>query len=247
MNLDKLFFVPLDIPPPPVVNQPLLLEYCLEWQRRCAFDKQYGYSDKINDYPWDKPVQPFRPTRVDPDIIVNPKLIADLPFLNFGISDTELELREKFKVMFPELTEYVHTQFPFKCNLMTFLFQDSSKEVVGHTDADNEWAFRFYLWNNFQDNALWFRAPIDPERKIIPNLLTDNYSEFKDPVFVKFPRKEYIPWAFNSYKTIHGVRAAENLNSSRCAVIVRGTIDLEKMNELLIRSVNKYPQYAAFI
>jgi hypothetical protein len=247
MNLDNLFFVPLDISPPPQVDQTLLMEYCKEWKQHCAFPKQIGYYDKTNDYPWNDPVQPFKPDLIDPSVIINPKLIADLPFFNFNVNEIELEFREKFRKLFPELTEYVETQFPFKFNLMTFLFQNTSKEVIGHTDADDEWAFRFYLWNNFQDNALWFRPSRNPSKKIVPNLLIDDYSEFKDPVYVKFPRKEYIPWAFNSYKTIHGVHAASQANLSRCAVIVRGVVDPDKLKDLLIRSVNKYPEYAAFI
>lgn len=247
MNLDNLFFVPLDIPPPPIVDKTLLMEYCKEWNQQCAFTKQFSYSDKTNSYPWEQPTQPFKPDLIDQDLITNPKLIADLPFLNFKVNEVELEFREKFKKLFPELTEYAETQFPFKFNLMSFLFQNNSQEVIGHTDADDGWAFRFYLWNNFQDNALWFRSPINSSKKIVPNLLTDDYSEFKEPVYVEFPRKEYIAWAFNSNKTIHGVHAATEPDRSRCAVIIRGVVDPDKLKDLLIRSVNKYPEYAAFI
>ncbi len=224
MILDKLIFTPLDLPDPPQVDQQKLIEYCDLWRKQCYFERRYNYLSEINEYPWDHPVQPFRP-KVD-------------------ISPEELKLREMFTVEFKELTRYAARAFPFQLGAMTILIQKTDTEVVGHTDGDDEWAFRFYLWNNFQDDALWFRLPKDPNKKIIPNTLTSDYSEYGDPYYAKFPKKEYTPWAFNSYKSIHGVHKGTTENPSRCAVIVRGKMDQVKMKDLLERSAIKYSDYA---
>jgi hypothetical protein len=224
MITDKLIFTPLDMPEPPKVDQQKLMEYCDLWRKQCYFERRYNYVNQINEYPWEHPVQPFRP-KID-------------------ITPQELELREIFKTEFRELTSYVTRAFPFQLGSMTILIQKTDAEVVGHTDGEDEWAFRFYLWNNFQDDALWFRLPKDPNKKIIPNTLTDNYLEYQDPRYVKFPKKEYLPWAFNSFKSIHGVHKGTTENPSRCAVIVRGKMDHAKMQDLLERSVIKYSDYA---
>lgn len=224
MITDKLIFTPLDMPEPPNVDQKKLMEYCSLWRKQCYFERRYNYVNQINEYPWDHPVQPFRP-KID-------------------ITPQELELREIFKAEFRELTSYVTRAFPFQLGSMTILIQKTDTEVVGHTDGDDEWAFRFYLWNNFQDDALWFRLPKDSDKKIIPNTLTDNYLEYRDPVYVKFPKKEYLPWVFNSHKSIHGVHKGTTENPSRCAVIVKGKMDHAKMQNLLERSVIKYSDYA---
>ena len=224
MITNKLIFTPLDMLEPPQVDQKKLTDYCDLWRKRCYFERRYNYVNQINEYPWDHPVQPFRP-KID-------------------ISADELELREIFKSEFKELTSYAVRAFPFQLGAMTILIQKTDAEVVGHTDGDDEWAFRFYLWNNFQDDALWFRLPKDPNKKIIPNTLTSDYSEYQDPRYVKFPKKEYMPWAFNSFKSIHGVHKGTTENPSRCAVIVRGKMDHAKMQELLERSAEKYADYA---
>lgn len=227
MTVDKLIFTPLDIPDPPRVDQKKLIEYCNLWREECYFERRYNYLNQIHEYPWEHPVQPFRP-KID-------------------ITPEELKLRELFKTEFRELTSYAARAFPFQLGAMTILIQKDDVEVVGHTDGDDEWAFRFYLWNNFQDDALWFRLPKNPNKKIIPNTLTDDYSEYGDPHYVKFPKKEYTPWAFNSFKSIHGVHKGKTENPSRCAVIVRGRMDPAKMNELLERSAKKYSDYALVI
>jgi len=222
--IDKLIFTPLDLPDPPQVDQEKLLEYCKLWRNTCYYERRYNYLNQINEYPWEHPVQPFRP-KID-------------------ISVEELKLRELFKNEFKELSIYAARAFPFQLGAMTILIQKTDVEVVGHTDGDDEWAFRFYLWNNFQDDALWFRLPKNPNKKIIPNTLTSDYSEYCDPVYVKFPKKEYLPWAFNSYKSIHGVHKGSTENHNRCAVIVRGKMDSQRMNNLLTRSAIKYSDYA---
>jgi len=227
--MTSLIFCPLDMPGPPEVDRAKMINWVERWYTSCFYTKTNIYGKTVSEgYPW-KVGQPFR----DPTDGVEP-------------SGTELDLRNEFIETFPELSEYLKTAFPLKFTGATILLQQQSKDVVGHTDSDYIWAPRCYLWNDYQDEALWFRCPNDPAENVKYNtLIKDNdYSNYKDPVYAKFPNYEYQPFAFNSSKSIHGVNGCNKENASRCTVIIRGAFDVTRWNELLARSYIKYRDYA---
>jgi hypothetical protein len=228
MSNRSIIFAPLDIPKPPVVDRTLVTNWVKNWYDECFYTKTTLYDSRVADgYPW-MVGQPFRD-----------------PSDNVPLSPRELELRNEFKELFPELTDYLHRAYPLELSGVTILLQQQSKKVVGHTDSDYVWAPRCYLWNDYQEEALWFRVPKDPSKIMKFNTLIadEDYSNFRDPVYAKFPEYQYQPFAFNSIKSIHGVDGCEKQGASRCTVIIRGKIDQEGWYKLLHRSCLKYPDY----
>jgi hypothetical protein len=200
-----------------------------KWYAECFYTKTNIYGKSVSaGYPW-KVGQPFR----DPTDGVAP-------------TQTELDLREEFLLTFPELSTYLQTAFPLEFTGATILLQQQSKDVVGHTDSDYIWAPRCYLWNDYQEEALWFRVPVDPNEEVKYNtLIKDNdYSNYSDPIYAKFPDHQYQPFAFKSSKSIHGVNGCFKEGASRCTIIIRGRFIIDKWNKLLHDSYIKYHNYA---
>lgn len=227
--MPSLIFVPLDLPPPPKVDRSLMINWVEKWYEQCFYTKTKIYSDKITEeYPW-RVGQPFR----DP---------------TDGVPETkeELDLRTEFIELFPELTTYLKTTYPLDFSGATILLQQQSKDVAGHTDSDYIWAPRCYLWNDYQEEALWFRFPKDKNINVKYNTLVKNndYSDYTDPVYAKFPSHEYLAWAFNSSKSIHGVNGCPKNGASRCTIIIRGRFKVSDLNELLAKSYTKYKDFA---
>ena len=229
--MSTLIFCPLDLPAPPEVDRTVMIDWVERWYTECFYTKTNIYGKTVQEgYPW-KVGQPFR----DPTDGIEP-------------SQNELNLREEFLVTFPELSNYLQTAFPLEFTGATILLQQQSKDVVGHTDSDYIWAPRCYLWNDYQDEALWFRVPVDPKETVKYNtLIKDNdYSNYLAPVYAKFPKHEYQPFAFQSAKSIHGVDGSYKEGASRCTIIIRGKFIVDKWNQLLRDSYLKYADYAIF-
>ena len=229
--MSTLIFCPLDLPSPPEVDRAIMTDWVERWYTECFYTKTNIYGKSVESgYPW-KVGQPFR----DPTDGVEP-------------SQTELNLRNEFILKFPELSHYLRTAFPLEFTGATILLQQQSKDVVGHTDSDYIWAPRCYLWNDYQEEALWFRVPVDPEETVKFNtLINDNdYSNYLDPIYAKFPKYEYQPFTFKASKSIHGVDGSYKEGSSRCTIIIRGKFIVEKWNQLLHNSYIKYQEYAIF-
>lgn len=229
--MSTLIFCPLDLPAPPEVDRAVMIDWVERWYTECFYTKTNIYGKTVQEgYPW-KVGQPFR----DPTDGIEP-------------SQNELNLREEFLVKFPELSNYLQTAFPLEFTGATILLQQQSKDVVGHTDSDYIWAPRCYLWNDYQDEALWFRVPVDPRDTVKYNtLIKDNdYTNYLAPVYAKFPKHEYQPFAFQSAKSIHGVDGSYKEGASRCTIIIRGKFIVDKWNQLLRDSYLKYADYAIF-
>lgn len=227
--MPSLIFVPLDLPKPPTVDRDLMIDWVNRWYDKCFYTKTKIYSETIDEgYPW-KVGQPFRD-----------------PTDGIPLTPDEIDLQEEFKEKFPLLTAYLQISYPLKFTGATILLQQQSKDVAGHTDSDYIWAPRCYLWNDYQEEALWFRFPKDPDAIVKYNTLIKNndYTDYTDPIYAKFPTHEYQAFAFNSSKSIHGVEGCNKQNASRCTIIIRGTFDVPKLNELLTRSFTKYKEYA---
>lgn len=228
MTTRSVIFVPLDIDKPPTVDRTIMIDWVKRWYTECFYTKTTLYDSQVSDgYPW-MVGQPFRD-----------------PSDNIPLTQKEIDLRVEFTELFPELTNYLHSAYPLELTGVTILLQQENKKVVGHTDSDYIWAPRCYLWNDYQDQALWFRVPRDPSTIVRFNTLISNedYSNYENPVYAKFPSHEYQPFVFNSIKSIHGVDGCDTQGASRCTVIVRGKIDQEAWYKLLHRSCVKYSDY----
>ncbi len=228
----SIIFCPLDIPEPPKVDRDVLTDWIHRWYDACFYTKAELYKQKVPEgYPW-KVGQPFR----DPTDGIPP-------------SQIELDLRQEFLDKFPELTAYFKTAFPLEFTGATFLLQQHNQDVEGHTDSDYGWAPRCYLWNDYQEEALWFRIPNDLTERVKINTLIRNkdYTGYGEPLYAKFPKKEYLAWTFNAAKSIHGVIGTNKLNASRCTIIIRGKINVEQWNQMLERSYKKYSEYVIWI
>lgn len=226
--MPSLIFCPLDLPRPPNVDRDSMIDWVDRWYAKCFYTKTKIYSEsRTEGYPW-KVGQPFRD-----------------PTDGVPATDEELLLRLEFEQKFPQLVNYLQTVYPLQFTGATILLQQQSRNVAGHTDSDYIWAPRCYLWNDYQEEALWFRFPKDSNPVKFNTLISNNdYSAYSDPVYAKFPSYEYQAFAFNSSKSIHGVDGCNKQNATRCTVIIRGRFDVPKLNELLSRSYNKYKEYA---
>ena len=221
----NLLFCPLDLPEPPVVEYDKFLEWHTE---QLEYNKKYNTVAKLSDgkqeYPWNVSWARWWNTYQNP----NPWICG-------------------FEKYFPELVEYFDL-FPFTvAKSISFLDQKESKDVYLHTDPDQWWGMRFYLFNSLGEK-LYFAKPKELLNERVSTMVDGKYNDLWERTdgvkhYASFPSPR-SPWMLNSVRAFHGVDKNTEFNGARVAVVMIGAYDYNKLYDLLDRSTKKYGEYA---
>lgn len=242
-----LVYIPLDLPEPPTVDIDLFVDWVVNrapklvgkikspetGERIMHFEekglKGWGY------YPW-----------------------LQVSAFHHGYSDQWIS---DFDKLFPEVVDYVHL-FPYNIlSGVTILLQKSSVAAPLHIDSDDWLGMRFYLHNEVEDDVLYFQLRKTQENNRIHTYRIngtdvkaqewEKYLDLSKKVYSKHPCPRHA-WALSSTRAAHGIDAFEYDRYSRATFLVhshRPTMDhnawnTEKLYDLLVRSVDKYSDYA---
>lgn len=217
---DDLIFCPLDMPNPPEVDIAQFIDWLHEQSKhsmipRAAFEK---YSGK--EYPW----------------------------LATTIKHGAVELKNSF----PELHEYL-SWFPFDLlDHLVILAQKGRQSIFIHTDRDWLQGMRFYLTCKNKEGLHFFRGRqkydefephmVGSDGKVkAPNWAQTHFMD--EPIYASFP-DGHKPFMINSGRACHAVDANTCQLGERIAFLVRGQINTGKYEDLMARSLAKYPQHA---
>jgi hypothetical protein len=248
-ELRNLIYVPLDMPEPPKVD----IDLFLDW----VFNKSPRLVGKVNNpetgekimhheergmkgwgyYPW-----------------------TQVSAFHHGYSDTWIA---EFDKIFPEVVEYIHL-FPYNMLAgVSILLQKSSVRVPLHIDTDDWLGMRFFLHNEVKENVLYFHKRKTDENNRVQTYILDNsndtvkvqdwekYFHTDKKIYSKHPAPRHA-WAMSSSRAVHGLDPFEYEKCSRITFLIhahRPTIqhnawNTDKLYDLLIRSLDKYPDYA---
>jgi hypothetical protein len=225
MDYKDLLFCPLDLPTPPVIDYS---KFKVWYNEQLDFNKKHNVTALVADgkqeYPWEVSWALWWNTYDKP----NPWIC-------------------NFEKTFPELVEYFKL-YPFKqFKSISFLDQKESRDVYLHTDPDNRWGMRFYLFNGLGEKLYFVKSKerlTTRLRTMVDNKYTDLWEHSqKEKLYAKFPEKR-CAWMLNSLDAFHGIEKNPNPMGNRVTCVLNGDYDYKKLFELLERSVKKYKQYS---
>lgn len=223
MNLNKILYVPLDLP---VVPKDLSLEniaYTFVPENSVNEIEELKLKRKHHLYAWNS------------FIIRSPKNRNNESYSS-QLDDIEWEYTIEASKQCPNLIKYIETYLPY--NKFKFIAAISSRGEVpmhfDHTESIPYTEQHFYKAND----PCYYRI-----------LLDGSINDKSFYIYTKKLGKQYcsLPsdspgWAMGSYSCAHG--NDESLTGQKLLLYVMGDLDLNRHHELICRSFNKFQRYA---
>lgn len=220
-RFDDLIFCPLNLPEPPSVDA----DRFIEWMSSDATG--YGKAPKEHFERFTGKTYPWLMRVVSGDM-------------------------DEFAVLFPEVHSYC-AAYPLK-SIRTFVFlaQDGYQSVFPHADSDGLVGLRLYLANKNSEGLHFFKGR-ERYDKFCPyrnddsgNPISANYSQhfhMDEPVYARFPKGQRA-FMLNSARAIHAVDANTCKLGDRIAVLIQGELDVDRYENLIESSLEKFADYA---
>jgi hypothetical protein len=222
-------YTPLDIPEPPQIDMQKLFDWMEFSRQQVQCDLGKVIKDTMGDrYPW-VPAFPYSAKH------------------GGWICD--------FDNIFPELAKYMTEGYNIELEDLGAITFSPTKD--GHTGlglwhVDQEiYGLRVYLQNEKYDiNPLLYRKTIEPsmERPRIKVPMDENDPRFEKTEHVCKMMQERQPFYLNNIRGVHS--AFTNEPAKRFAVLIGGktnkTIVRQKTEDLIVRSAQKFKDYALF-
>ena len=223
MNFNKILYVPLDLP---IIPKDLLLEnisYTFVPENNFVKTEELKLKRKHHLYVWNS----FR-LRI-------PENSVDQPY-ETQMDDIEWAWSYDALLRCPNLIKYIETYLPFK-KLKYIAAISSRGEVPMHFDHKE----------NISEEERQFYKQSDPcyYRILLDGTINDDtfyvYTKTLGKKYCKLPDNS-PGWAMGSYSCAHG--NDESLSGQKLLLYVMGDIDIEKHQELIGRSYDKFKEYA---
>lgn len=246
-ELRNLIYVPLDLPEPPKVDMDKFIDWTINKSPRIVGNiKSPETGEKIMHheekgikgwgyYPW-----------------------IQVSAFHHGYSDTWIA---EFDKLFPDVVDYIHL-FPYNIlSGVTILLQKSGVAAPLHTDSDDWLGMRFYLHNEVKEDVLYFHQRKTNENNRISTYIIngddvksqnwEKYLDLSKKIYTKHPSPRHA-WTLTSTRAAHGIDAFEYDHYARATFLVHShrpsmnhhAWNVDKLYDLLIRSIEKYSDYA---
>lgn len=214
---DDLIFCPLDMPPPPEIDTAEFVDWMIKVGSSSMAPKRVY--EKLNDheYPW---------------ICAAPK------------GGSFLAMKEAF----PQIVEYLGN-YPFdEIDHCVVLAQRGFQHVFTHTDGDYLRGMRLYLKSKNKEGLHFFRGLEKYDEfdmyKTAPDgsvsrINWEESHQMDSPVYADFP-DGCQTFMVNSGRACHAIDSNTCELGDRIAILIRGSYNEDRFNDLMDRSLSKY-------
>lgn len=245
----SLLYCPLDLAPMPEID----LQELLDWSMSVSSDHpnqrgsiklpsgqtvltpEQATKNKYGFYPWQS---------------IWMKRSADFVPENNGWM---MDFVEKF----PAIVEYIK-QFPLKeISAVNLMWQKEGQPVMIHSDPEHWFGMRMYLANT-PNSLLYFMKTHAPINERVDYVTFDKEDAKLQEIvntekhFIKYLQPAH-PWIINNVRAFHGVENYPNALGTRAVLVIHGKfvngespLDFDKLYDILVRSVAKYPEHCVW-
>jgi len=245
-----LIFCPLDLPPPPELDEERLFAYIRMRDERDRGTLAGSVSGATGPIPLDSPWLRYTASWSKEKNTYPWRL---LHLMRSDFANDGWEFYDEFKQWLPELAAYFESLPVSEFYTMSLLNQKAGTDVGIHTDPDVWFGLRFYAVN--RSNAkIFFQKAKNPQDKRLLNLTRDEHGQIKqlpwsdfvedEKIYAKYPQPCF-PFHLTTTHAAHGVEAVPaDQENARVTGFIICRVDPVKYAELLKRSVEKYRDYA---
>lgn len=245
-----LIYCPLDLPPPPAIDEEKLFGYIHMRHERDKGTLAGSVAGAVGPIPLDSPWLQYTASWSKEKNTYPWRL---LHLMRSDFKENGWEFYAEFKEWLPELAAYIESLPVSEFYTISLLNQKAGVDVGIHTDPDVWFGLRFYAVN--RSNAkIFFQKAKNPQDKRLLNLTYDEngkvkqlpWSDFVDDekIYAKYPQPCF-PFHLTTTHAAHGVEAVPSDDeNSRVTGFIICRVNPAEYAELLARSVEKYKDYA---
>ena len=245
-----LIFCPLDLPPPPKIDEERLFAYIAMRDEGDKGTLAGSVSGAVGPIPLDSPWLRYTASWSKEKNTYPWRL---LHLMRTDFKDNGWEFYGEFKQWLPDLAAYIESLPVSEFYTISLLNQKAGTDVGLHTDPDVWFGLRFYAVN--RSNAkIFFQKAKNPKDQRLLNIVRAPdgsvkqlpWSDFveDEKIYAKYPQPCF-PFHLTTTHAGHGVEAVpENAIDSRVTGFIICRVRPKEYAELLARSVEKYKDYA---